>query len=113
MDLKSSPWLDELKRLLRENYPRETRLQITLTSGDKKELTLQEWKDLLITESRGQKIVYVVDNQYDPSNAERVLSLARNADLFYCEACFSQAEARVRRVTRLRRYAARKIQAPA
>lgn len=92
MELNSGPWLDELKRMLRENYPRETRLQIPLSGGGKKELALQEWHDLLIVESKGQKIVYVVDNQYNVTNAERILSLAQNADLFYCEASFSQAE---------------------
>ncbi|HET8563515.1 MAG TPA: ribonuclease Z [Candidatus Binatia bacterium] len=92
MGLNSGPWLDELKTMLRENRPPETRLQIPLNSGGKKELTLQEWRDLLIVESRGQKIVYVVDNQYNESNAGRILSVAQNADLFYCEASFSQAE---------------------
>jgi ribonuclease Z len=92
MGLKSGPWLDELKRMLRENYPRETRLQIPSSGGGEKELALPEWRDLLIAEGRGQKIVYVVDNQYSAANADRILSLARNAGLFYCEASFSQAE---------------------
>ena len=92
MGFNSGPWLDELKTMVRENRPRETRLQIPFSSGGKKELTLQEWHDLLIVESRGQKIVYVVDNQYNPTNAGRILSLGQNADLFYCEAFFSQAE---------------------
>ena len=97
MELNSGPWLDELKTMLRENRPRETPLQIPLSSGAKKELTLQEWHDLLIVESRGQKIAYVVDNQYNATNAARVLSLAENADLFYCEACFSQTEEAIAR----------------
>jgi ribonuclease Z len=92
MGFHSGPWLDELKTMLRENRPPETRLQIPLSSGGNKDLTLQEWHDLLIVESRGQKIVYVVDNQYNATNAGRILSLAQNADLFYCEAFFSQAE---------------------
>jgi ribonuclease Z len=97
MGLNSGPWLNELKTMLRENHPRETRLQIPLSSGGKKDLTLEEWHDLLIVESRGQKIVYVVDNQYNAINAERILSLAENADLFYCEAFFSQAEEAIAR----------------
>ena len=92
MGLNSGPWLDELKRMLRENCPPETRLQIPLTGGRQKELPLQEWRALLIVENTGQKIVYVVDNQYNAANAERILSLAQNADLFYCEASFSQTE---------------------
>jgi ribonuclease Z len=90
--LKTGPWLDELKRMLRENYAGETRLRIPLESGASRELTLAECRDLLIVESKGQKIVYVVDNQYNETNAARIISLARNADLFYCEASFSHAE---------------------
>jgi ribonuclease Z len=97
MGLNSGPWLNELKTMLRENRPRETRLQIPLSSGGNKDLTLEEWHDLLMVESRGQKIVYVVDNQYNAINAERILSLAENADLFYCEAFFSQAEEAIAR----------------
>lgn len=92
MGLKSGPWLDELKNKLRESHPGETRLQAPLISGESKELTLQEWHDLVIVETRGEKIAYVVDNQYNPTNSGRILSLARNADLFYCEASFSQTD---------------------
>jgi ribonuclease Z len=88
----SGPWLDELKRMVRENYLGETRLRIPLESGGSEERTLAEWRDLLIVESKGQKIVYVVDNQYNETNAARIVSLGRDADLFYCEACFSHAE---------------------
>jgi ribonuclease Z len=95
MGLKSGPWLDELKRMLRQNQPMETRLRIPLSAAEEKELTLSEWRDLVILESRGQKIAYVVDNQYNPTNAERVISLALKADLFYCEASFSHAEERL------------------
>ncbi len=92
MALNSGPWLDELKRMLREGHPPEARLEIPMSGGGKKEMSLQEWRDLLIVESKGQKIVYVVDTQYNASNAERILSLAQNADLFYCEASFSQSD---------------------
>jgi len=92
MKFSSGPWLDELKKMLRENYPPETHLQISLSTGGKKELTLQKVRDLLINETKGQKIVYVVDNQYNASNAEQIVSLAQDADLFFCEAAFSDAE---------------------
>lgn len=97
MELSSGPWLDDLKRMLRQQYPGETPVQMPLRSGGKKELTLRQWHDLLILESRGQKIAYVVDNQYNPTNAERIIKLAGNADLFYCESCFSQADVTIAR----------------
>jgi ribonuclease Z len=92
MGLQPGRWLNDLKRMLRENRSRTTRLQIPLISGETKELTLKEWQDLLVMENKGQKIVYVVDNQYNPTNVGRILALAQNADLFYCEASFSQAD---------------------
>lgn len=90
--IESGPWLDKLKRLLRENAPGETRLQMPLSGGGSKELSLRKWRDLLITKKRGQKIAYVVDNQFNPDNAGQIVDLAQKADLFYCEAAFSQAD---------------------
>ena len=92
LELNSGPWLDQLKRMLRQQCPRETPLEMPLRDGSTKSLTLEQWYDLLIVESNGQKIAYVVDNQYNPSNAEQIVALAKNADLFYCEACFAQAD---------------------
>lgn len=92
MRLKSGPWLDDLKRMLGERVPETTRLQIPRDDGDRKDLTLREWREALILETEGQKIVYVVDNVYSPNNIEQILSLTRGADLFYCEAAFSQED---------------------
>ncbi len=92
LELNSGPWLDQLKEMLRQQCPRETPLEMPLRNGTTKKLTLEQWYDLLIVESSGQKIAYVVDNQYNPSNAENIVELAKNADLFYCEACFSKAD---------------------
>jgi ribonuclease Z len=36
----------------------------------------------------GQRITYVVDTLFDQPNAERIVALARAADVFYCEARF-------------------------
>lgn len=98
MGLASGPWLDELKRMVRENYAETAQLGIPLkNSKEKKTLSLKEWRETLVIETTGQKIVYVVDNGFSPSNVERIVSLAREADLFYCEASFSQEdEARAR-----------------
>lgn len=98
MGLRSGPWLDELKRMLRENAVETTSLEIPLMAdGKKRSLTLREWREALILETEGQKIVYVVDTLFSPGNVEQILPLARGADLLYCEAAFSQAdEARAR-----------------
>jgi len=98
MGLKGGPWLDELKRRLREKAPQGTLLEMPIQDGGERlTLSLKEWRETLVVEGEGQKIVYVVDNLFTPANVERIISLARDANLFYCEAAFSQAdEARAR-----------------
>ncbi len=91
MGLESGPWLDELKRLIRENAPGTNRLAIPGKHGAK-DLTLDQWREALILETEGQKIAYVVDNLFSPNNVERIISLAESADLFYCEASFSKED---------------------
>ncbi len=91
MGLKSGPWLDELKRMLAGNTP-ETTLEASTRDGKKWNRALQEWREDLISETEGQTIVYVVDCLFSPDNVERILSLARGADRFYCEAAFSQED---------------------
>lgn len=93
MGLERGPWLDELKRLLHEGAPETTPLEMPARNGGKKRsLSLKEWREALIVENEGQKVVYVVDNLFAPANVDQVLSLAEGADLFYCEAAFSQAD---------------------
>jgi ribonuclease Z len=92
MGLKSGPWLDQLKKMVREEMPLHTRLAIPDENGGEKDLTLEEWRNALILESEGQKIAYVVDCLYSPANVEQIVSLARDADLFYCEASFSETD---------------------
>ncbi|HZD40090.1 MAG TPA: hypothetical protein VE131_05165 [Terriglobales bacterium] len=92
LGVESGPWLGELKKSLRESRSLENRLEMPLRGGGKKELSLSEWRELLIVETRGQKIAYVVDNRYNEANAEQIVALAQNADLFYCESFFSRTD---------------------
>jgi len=94
MGLQSGPWLDVLKKMIRENAPGATRLEIPQENGEgSKNLSLDEWRQALILEGKGQKVAYVVDCLFSPANTERILSVAKDADLFYCEASFADADA--------------------
>ncbi|MBI4523276.1 MAG: ribonuclease Z [Deltaproteobacteria bacterium] len=92
MELKSGPWLDQLKKMLRERAPETTRLECFTKNGASLNLTLREWRENLILETRGQKIAYVVDCVFSDANIEQILALAREADLFFCEAAFSKED---------------------
>ena len=45
-------------------------------------------KQEIVTITPGQKIVYVADCCYSPDNVEKIVTLARGADIFFCEAAF-------------------------
>ncbi|MGH7820187.1 MAG: ribonuclease Z, partial [Candidatus Binatia bacterium] len=66
----------ELSALVRENG---TVAERKITVGALREL---------VTETRGQKLGYVVDALYSPANQRRIVELVRAADLFFCESPF-------------------------
>lgn len=84
--LRPGRWLAALKEAVRtgdDDLPiavEGTDGATTMRAGDIR-------RDLVI-EQPGQRIAYVVDTRFDPVSAARVTALARNADVFYCEARF-------------------------
>jgi ribonuclease Z len=86
--LEPGPWLNVLKAAVRTGAPADTAIAVTpqLT------LPLGMLRRELVTETPGQRIVYVTDTLFSPGNVARVLRLARGADVFVCEAPFLEAE---------------------
>ncbi len=83
-------WLGELKQAIREGQPESFPIIARWReNGQEKSrhFSLGDLRDL-VRESRGQKIVYIVDALFSPENEARIVSLARGADLFFCEAPF-------------------------
>ncbi len=84
------PWLSRLKAALRDGRDDEP---ISIRgAGGTVELAAGELAKALIVDQPGQRIAYVVDTRFDPENASRIVALARDADLFYCEARFLDAD---------------------
>jgi ribonuclease Z len=89
-------WLKEVKQHLWDGRPDDYRFTATLYYEHRKEereLVLGEVRDRFVTVSRGQKIAYVVDARYDEENEARIIELAREADVFYCEAPYLDRDA--------------------
>ncbi|MEX5216688.1 MAG: ribonuclease Z [Nitrospiraceae bacterium] len=81
-------WLKDVKQYLWEGKPDDFRFTATLYFEHRKqelEFILGEVRDRFLTVTRGQKLAYVVDARYDEGNEEKIIALARGADLFYCE----------------------------
>ncbi|HPA44619.1 MAG TPA: ADP-ribosylglycohydrolase family protein [bacterium] len=83
--LHPGPWLNVLKTAWRSGTLDETALDIRGREYPARSLA----QDLLV-EHPGRKVAYVVDTAYTDETRVRIVELARHADLFLCEAAFSQ-----------------------
>jgi ribonuclease Z len=84
LGVRPGRWLGELKRAVRAGVDPDVRIEIA--PGDARPLGVL--RDALLLETTGQKIAYVVDTIFSPQNAEQIVALVRDADVFYCEAPF-------------------------
>lgn len=92
LEVPTGPWLSELKQALRRDEADDFIVTATWRKRDgeehRRDFRLGDVRDRLVKETRGQKIAYVVDTLYNPANAARIATLARGADIFFCESPF-------------------------
>jgi ribonuclease Z len=93
--LSAGPWLTEFKRLLRADAPEGTRVRAPAAGsagGTVREATLGELKGQIVTVTRGQRLAYVTDALYSPENRRKIVALARDADILFCEAAYLERD---------------------
>jgi len=93
--IPAGPWLNELKDAIRAQCPDGTIITARWTAGGvlrQQEYRLEELAERLVVETPGQKLAYVVDVLFSKRNVARIVELARDADLFYCESLFLDAD---------------------
>lgn len=83
--LSVGPWLTELKRKLREGVAGGSLLI------DGKSYPVRKLLDI-VRIGEGQKICFATDIALSHDNSRKLIELARNADIFYCEAYFMEKE---------------------
>ncbi|MBI3988948.1 MAG: ribonuclease Z [candidate division NC10 bacterium] len=89
------PWLGELKRQIQEGRPDESLFVARWRRDEKVEervVTLGELKVQVVRMREGQKIAYVTDILYSEENRAKVVKLAKDADLFFCEATYLERD---------------------
>jgi ribonuclease Z len=84
--LSAGPWLQALKRAILEERP--DGWTVTTPAGPAALGDLRE----LVSVGPGQKLAYVTDVADTPANREAIADLARGADLFFLESCFSAVD---------------------
>jgi ribonuclease Z len=86
--LSPGPWLNALKQAVRTGASADTPIEVA--PGMRR--PLGALKDELLTVTPGQKVAYVVDTLFSPSNVAAIVRLAAGADLFFCEAPFLEED---------------------
>jgi ribonuclease Z len=84
-------WLNQMKEAIRTGQPAASVITAKWFAAgveQRAQLTLGAARERLIVATAGQKLAYVVDTLFSKSNAERIVELARDADLFFCESLF-------------------------
>ena len=92
--LEAGPWLKDLKEMIWRGEDEDSPVRVSRREGGRlqeRETPLKSLKNLF-TISPGQKIAYVTDCRFTQENIEKIISLAREADLFFCEAGFLEKD---------------------
>lgn len=95
-NLPVGSWIKDVKQYIWQRQPDEFRFMATLYPEhhrEERELILGEIKERFCTISRGQKIVYVVDARFDEDNEAKIIALAHDADVLYCESPYLDVDA--------------------
>ena len=90
-NLPVGPWLGELKRCIREGRSDEYMIEVPMKKGIKR-AKIGELKDEFVMITKGQKIAYVVDAVYSEGNIKKIIHIAQDCDILYCEAAFIEEE---------------------
>lgn len=89
LGLPVGPWLMDLKRAVRAGQPDGFPIRVAWSRGGRREercVALGTLRREVMRESPGQKLAYVTDVLDSAANHDAIVTLARGADLFYCEA---------------------------
>lgn len=94
LGLAPGPWLNRLKEAVRANLPGNTAIAARSAQAGHQpiDLPLEQLQRELLVSTPGQKLVYVVDTLFSRSNVDKIVTLARDADVLYCESLFLDAD---------------------
>lgn len=91
LNLPVGPWLRRFKEALWEGKSDDENFAVTVDEGGSRhtrEFQLGKLRDSIATVTEGQKISYIVDSVYSKENEEKIVWLAKDSDIIYCEAAY-------------------------
>ena len=93
LGLPKGPWLQTLKKNIREGRPGSTVIAVPPADGrPPRPFSLEEHARELVHISRGETVAYVSDSGSTPGNEKKIKKLAAGVDRFFCEAAFLERD---------------------
>lgn len=95
LGLSTGPWLTECKRLVRAGASDDTIVRAPCGNeiGEAfQELMLGDLRDRIMIITSGQRLVYVTDALYSDENRQKIVALAHDADILFCEAMYLEQD---------------------
>lgn len=87
MGLPVGPWLREFKEALWQGKSEDEDF-IILSGNRPVNFRLGELKNRIATITKGQKISYIVDSKYTADNVDKIVRLAEDSNVMYCESAY-------------------------
>ena len=91
LGLHTGAWLTEFKHALYDERDPDSEIKITTGQGKIQHFKLGELTQQIAMITPGQKISYIADVAYNPTNEGKIISLVKNSDHLFIEAAFSEA----------------------
>lgn len=98
MGLAVGPWLRALKEATLRGAPDDAQIDVEWRErrpNDPPSFPLGLLKQEIMKIGTGRKIIYVVDCVFNDDNAEKIIGLAKGADILFIEAMFFDADAAI------------------
>ncbi len=91
LGLAPGPWLKTFKKMLYQNSPRETFLEVPAATGPTG-YSLGFLADRICVITPGQTITYITDVAFTPDNTSRMIDFARDSDHLFIESYFLEED---------------------
>jgi ribonuclease Z len=89
LGLQPGPWLQTFKEALFAQQASDTEIIADSSHGqDRQRFGLEDLAQKIALITPGQKISYIADVGYSPTNTEKIVAFVKNADHLYIEAAF-------------------------
>ncbi|UCF93160.1 MAG: ribonuclease Z [Desulfobacterales bacterium] len=94
LGLETGPWLQEFKQALYHRRPPDSEFEVKPDKHhpDPRRFSLGELAERIARIAPGQKITYITDMAYNPSNVKRMVPLVQDSDHLFIEAAFLEKD---------------------